>query len=166
MVGTNALWQLQWDRDIFSWSLCGCSVLSLCCVHSQGLDFSQNPQMLTGSWAEYTHTAENYLRGCKWWSLMKASCLWWLYSVNCITELLICCLSLFMTTLCRAPDGSCIVSNSADNVLRVYNLPPELYSSHWDMLSEMVSLFLNILTYLCVQVKILSWVPFVCRTDF
>lgn len=68
----------------------------------QGLDFSQNPQMLTGSWAEYTHTAENYLRGCKW-----------------------------------APDGSCIVSNSADNVLRVYNLPPELYSSHWDMLSEM-----------------------------
>ncbi|XP_026122627.1 telomerase Cajal body protein 1-like [Carassius auratus] len=68
----------------------------------QGLDFSQSPQMLTGSWAEYTHTAENYLRGCKW-----------------------------------APDGSCIVSNSADNVLRVYNLPPELYSSHWDMLSEM-----------------------------
>uniref|UniRef100_A0A8C2E904 Telomerase Cajal body protein 1 n=1 Tax=Cyprinus carpio TaxID=7962 RepID=A0A8C2E904_CYPCA len=68
----------------------------------QSLDFSQNPQMLTGSWAEYTHTAENYLRGCKW-----------------------------------APDGSCIVSNSADNVLRVYNLPPELYSSHWDMLSEM-----------------------------
>ncbi|XP_052458416.1 telomerase Cajal body protein 1 [Carassius gibelio] len=66
------------------------------------LDFSQNPQMLTGSWAEYTHTAENYLRGCKW-----------------------------------APDGSCIVSNSADNILRVYNLPPELYSSHWDMLSEM-----------------------------
>ncbi|XP_016141124.1 telomerase Cajal body protein 1 isoform X2 [Sinocyclocheilus grahami] len=68
----------------------------------QSLDFSQNPQMLTGSWAEYTHTAENYLRGCKW-----------------------------------APDGSCIVSNSADNILRVYNLPPELYSSHWDMLSEM-----------------------------
>ncbi|XP_016334321.1 telomerase Cajal body protein 1-like, partial [Sinocyclocheilus anshuiensis] len=68
----------------------------------QSLDFSRNPQMLTGSWAEYTHTAENYLRGCKW-----------------------------------APDGSCIVSNSADNILRVYNLPPELYSSHWDMLSEM-----------------------------
>ncbi|KAK2913553.1 hypothetical protein Q8A67_001952 [Cirrhinus molitorella] len=68
----------------------------------QSLDFSQNPQMLTGSWAEYTHIAENYLRGCKW-----------------------------------APDGSCIVSNSADNVLRVYNLPPELYSSQWDMLSEM-----------------------------
>ncbi|TRY57594.1 hypothetical protein DNTS_032178 [Danionella cerebrum] len=60
--------------------------------HYQALDFSQTPQMLTGSWAEYTHTAENYLRGCKW-----------------------------------APDGSCIVSNSADNVLRVYNLPPELY---------------------------------------
>ncbi|XP_060730737.1 telomerase Cajal body protein 1 [Tachysurus vachellii] len=67
-----------------------------------GLDFSQNLQMLTGSWAEYTQTPENYLRGCKW-----------------------------------APDGSCILSNSADNVLRVYNLPPELYSSSWDLLSEM-----------------------------
>ncbi|MCJ8731418.1 hypothetical protein PDJAM_G00199370 [Pangasius djambal] len=67
-----------------------------------GLDFSQNLQMLTGSRAEYTHTPENYLRGCKW-----------------------------------APDGSCILSNSADNVLRVYNLPPELYSSSWDLLSEM-----------------------------
>ncbi|XP_056626745.1 telomerase Cajal body protein 1 isoform X2 [Triplophysa dalaica] len=66
------------------------------------LEFSQNPQMLTGSWTEYTHTTENYLRGCKW-----------------------------------APDGSCIVSNSSDNVLRVFNLPPELYSSRWDMLSEM-----------------------------
>ncbi|XP_072543513.1 telomerase Cajal body protein 1 [Salminus brasiliensis] len=67
-----------------------------------GLDFSQNPQMLSGSWAEYTHTPENYLKGCKW-----------------------------------APDGSCILSNSADNVLRVYNLPPELYSGSWDLLSEM-----------------------------
>ncbi|XP_066538135.1 telomerase Cajal body protein 1 isoform X2 [Hoplias malabaricus] len=67
-----------------------------------GLDFSQNPQMLTGSWAEYTHSPENYLKGCKW-----------------------------------APDGSCILSNSADNVLRVYNLPPELYSGSWDLLSEM-----------------------------
>lgn len=46
--------------------LFGSSMLCLCCVHSQSLDFSQNPQMLTGSWAEYTHTAENYLRGCKW----------------------------------------------------------------------------------------------------
>ncbi|KAJ8246838.1 hypothetical protein GJAV_G00255950 [Gymnothorax javanicus] len=36
-----------------------------------------------------------------------------------------------------APDGSCILSNSADNVLRVYNLPPELYGSDWDLLTEM-----------------------------
>lgn len=28
----------------------------------------------------------------------------------------------------RAPDGSCILTNSADNILRIYNLPPELYS--------------------------------------
>lgn len=66
------------------------------------LDFSQTPQMLTGSWAEYTTLPENYLKGCKW-----------------------------------APDGSCVLSNSADNVLRVYNLPPEIYSNNWDLLTEM-----------------------------
>ncbi|XP_002719032.3 telomerase Cajal body protein 1 isoform X2 [Oryctolagus cuniculus] len=27
-----------------------------------------------------------------------------------------------------APDGSCILTNSADNILRIYNLPPELYT--------------------------------------
>uniref|UniRef100_A0A1A8R2N7 Telomerase Cajal body protein 1 n=1 Tax=Nothobranchius rachovii TaxID=451742 RepID=A0A1A8R2N7_9TELE len=36
-----------------------------------------------------------------------------------------------------APDGSCILTNSADNVLRVYNLPPEIYSYSWDLLPEM-----------------------------
>ncbi|XP_036968674.1 telomerase Cajal body protein 1 [Acanthopagrus latus] len=67
-----------------------------------GLDFTQNPQMLTGSWTEYSSLPENYLKGCKW-----------------------------------APDGSCILTNSADNVLRVYNLPPEIYSYNWDLLPEM-----------------------------
>ncbi|KAJ8282874.1 hypothetical protein COCON_G00053930 [Conger conger] len=67
-----------------------------------GLDLSRAPQMLTGAWAEYTSSPENYLKGCKW-----------------------------------APDGSCILSNSADNVLRVYNLPPELYSNDWELLTEM-----------------------------
>ncbi|KAG9346622.1 hypothetical protein JZ751_006933 [Albula glossodonta] len=71
-------------------------------VQNLGLDFSRSPQMLTGAWAEYTSSPENYLKGCKW-----------------------------------APDGSCILSNSADNVLRVYNLPPELYSNNWDLLTEM-----------------------------
>ncbi|KAM9426263.1 telomerase Cajal body protein 1 isoform 1-T2 [Pholidichthys leucotaenia] len=66
------------------------------------LDLTQNPQMLTGSWAEYSNFPENYLKGCKW-----------------------------------APDGSCILTNSADNVLRVYNLPPEIYSYNWDLLPEM-----------------------------
>lgn len=66
------------------------------------LDFTQTPQMLTGSWAEYSNFPENYLKGCKW-----------------------------------APDGSCILTNSADNVLRVYNLPPEIYSYNWDLLTEM-----------------------------
>ncbi|XP_077598803.1 telomerase Cajal body protein 1 [Stigmatopora nigra] len=36
-----------------------------------------------------------------------------------------------------APDGSCILSNSADNVLRVYNLPPEVYTYDWEGLQEM-----------------------------
>lgn len=67
-----------------------------------GLDFTQNPQMLTGAWTEYSNLPENYLKGCKW-----------------------------------APDGSCILTNSADNVLRVYNLPPEIYSYNWDALPEM-----------------------------
>lgn len=67
-----------------------------------GLDFTQIPQMLTGSWTEYSNLPENYLKGCKW-----------------------------------APDGSCILTNSADNVLRVYNLPPEIYSYNWDLLPEM-----------------------------
>ncbi|XP_003457701.1 telomerase Cajal body protein 1 isoform X1 [Oreochromis niloticus] len=66
------------------------------------LDFTQNPQMLTGSWTEYSNLPENYLKGCKW-----------------------------------APDGSCILTNSADNVLRVYNIPPEIYSYNWDLLPEM-----------------------------
>lgn len=59
--------------------------------------------------------------------------------------------------LFRAPDGSCIISNSADNVLRVYNLPPELYNSRWDMLSEMVSL-LHIfhIYHVFVEIKTLS----------
>uniref|UniRef100_A0A8C5HLD3 Telomerase Cajal body protein 1 n=1 Tax=Gouania willdenowi TaxID=441366 RepID=A0A8C5HLD3_GOUWI len=61
-----------------------------------------NPQMLTGSWTEYSNFPENYLKGCKW-----------------------------------APDGSCILTNSADNVLRVFNVPPEIYSYSWDALTEM-----------------------------
>lgn len=66
------------------------------------LDFTRAPQMLTGSWAEFSAFPENYLKGCKW-----------------------------------APDGSCLLTNSADNVLRVYNLPPELYSTSCDLIPEM-----------------------------
>ncbi|KAF6739186.1 Telomerase Cajal body protein 1 [Oryzias melastigma] len=67
-----------------------------------GLDFTHDPQMLTGSWTEFSKFPENYLKGCKW-----------------------------------APDGSCVLTNSADNVLRLYNLPPEIYSYSWGALSEM-----------------------------
>lgn len=66
------------------------------------LDFTQSPQLLTGSWTEFAAIPENYLKGCKW-----------------------------------APDGSCILTNSADNVLRVYNLPPEIYTYNWDLRPEM-----------------------------
>ncbi|KAK0150159.1 Telomerase Cajal body protein 1 [Merluccius polli] len=71
-------------------------------VQQLGVDFSQPPQYLTGSCAEYSHLPENYLKGCKW-----------------------------------APDGSCVLTNSADNVLRLYNLPAEVYSYDWDLLTEM-----------------------------
>uniref|UniRef100_F7DDC2 Telomerase Cajal body protein 1 n=1 Tax=Callithrix jacchus TaxID=9483 RepID=F7DDC2_CALJA len=38
-----------------------------------------------------------------------------------------------------APDGSCILTNSADNILRIYNLPPELYHEEEQMeYAEMV----------------------------
>uniref|UniRef100_A0A8C5P9H5 Telomerase Cajal body protein 1 n=1 Tax=Leptobrachium leishanense TaxID=445787 RepID=A0A8C5P9H5_9ANUR len=30
-----------------------------------------------------------------------------------------------------APDGSCLMTNSEDHVLRIFNLPPELYSGEW-----------------------------------
>ncbi|XP_068128185.1 telomerase Cajal body protein 1 [Hyperolius riggenbachi] len=36
-----------------------------------------------------------------------------------------------------APDGSCILTNSDDNILRIYNLSPEIYSGEWDLLQEM-----------------------------
>ncbi|KAK6478097.1 telomerase Cajal body protein 1 [Huso huso] len=67
-----------------------------------GLDFTHDPTLLTGAWAEYSGVTENFLKGCKW-----------------------------------APDGLCLVTNSADNVLRVYNLPPELHSPDCEGLPEM-----------------------------
>ncbi|XP_069776070.1 telomerase Cajal body protein 1 isoform X2 [Narcine bancroftii] len=36
-----------------------------------------------------------------------------------------------------APDGSCILTNSADNMLRIFNLPSELYEMRWNVLPEM-----------------------------
>ncbi|XP_063157752.1 telomerase Cajal body protein 1 [Candoia aspera] len=65
-------------------------------------DFSEAPRLLTGSWAEYSHVPENFLKGCKW-----------------------------------APDGTCLLTNSADNTLRIYNLPTELYAEEWGTVAEM-----------------------------
>ncbi|KAM9111374.1 LOW QUALITY PROTEIN: telomerase Cajal body protein 1 [Pangshura tecta] len=36
-----------------------------------------------------------------------------------------------------APDGSCLLTNSADNTLRIYNLPCELYGQEWGAEAEM-----------------------------
>ncbi|KAM8972619.1 telomerase Cajal body protein 1 [Pelodytes ibericus] len=36
-----------------------------------------------------------------------------------------------------APDGSCLLTNSDDNILRIYNLPSELYTGSWEILEEM-----------------------------
>uniref|UniRef100_H9G7A3 Telomerase Cajal body protein 1 n=1 Tax=Anolis carolinensis TaxID=28377 RepID=H9G7A3_ANOCA len=36
-----------------------------------------------------------------------------------------------------APDGTCLLTNSADNTLRIYNLPAELYSEEWGTVAEM-----------------------------
>ena len=30
--------------------------------------------------------------------------------------------------MCRSPDGTCVLTNSDDNVLRIFNLPVELYT--------------------------------------
>uniref|UniRef100_A0A8C0H582 Telomerase Cajal body protein 1 n=1 Tax=Chelonoidis abingdonii TaxID=106734 RepID=A0A8C0H582_CHEAB len=37
----------------------------------------------------------------------------------------------------EAPDGSCLLTNSADNTLRIYNLPPELFGQEWGAVAEM-----------------------------
>ncbi|XP_042333057.1 telomerase Cajal body protein 1 isoform X2 [Sceloporus undulatus] len=36
-----------------------------------------------------------------------------------------------------APDGTCLLTNSADNTLRIYNLPAELYTKEWGTIAEM-----------------------------
>ncbi|XP_006112202.1 telomerase Cajal body protein 1 [Pelodiscus sinensis] len=36
-----------------------------------------------------------------------------------------------------APDGSCLLTNSADHTLRIYNLPVELYGPEWGDVAEM-----------------------------
>ncbi|XP_054028833.1 telomerase Cajal body protein 1 [Dryobates pubescens] len=51
-------------------------------------DFGAPPRPVWGARQEFTHRAQNFLRGCKW-----------------------------------APDGSCVLTCSDDNVLRIFDLP-------------------------------------------
>uniref|UniRef100_A0A1B8Y4R1 Telomerase Cajal body protein 1 n=1 Tax=Xenopus tropicalis TaxID=8364 RepID=A0A1B8Y4R1_XENTR len=37
-----------------------------------------------------------------------------------------------------APDGTCLLTNSDDNILRIYNLPSELYTDNWEIAEEML----------------------------
>ncbi|XP_034612962.1 telomerase Cajal body protein 1 [Trachemys scripta elegans] len=48
-----------------------------------------------------------------------------------------CLLENFLKGCKWAPDGSCLLTNSADNTLRIYNLPPELYCQEWGAVAEM-----------------------------
>ena len=56
-----------------------------------------------------------------------------------------------MCSYLRSPDGACLLTNSDDNTLRIFNLPAELYSGNAVQgLSEMVSnnlLFLSLYEY-------------------
>jgi len=53
-------------------------------------------------------------------------------------------LQLVIALVCfyRAPDGTCLLTSSNDNLLRVYNLPQELYHNggEYKIIPEMVSL--------------------------
>lgn len=70
----------------------------------------------------------------------------------------------FVYTMCRSPDGSCVLTNSDDNVLRIFNLPVELYNgTAVHGLSEMVCIvwFISKVAYvtmacLCTVLSLLS----------
>ena len=57
----------------------------------------------------------------------------------------------FLCSYLRSPDGACLLTNSDDNTLRIFNLPTELYSGNAVQgLSEMVfnnMLFLSLYGY-------------------
>lgn len=68
-------------------------------------NFNIVPQQVTGAWEDFSSSASNFLKGCKW-----------------------------------SPDGACLLTNSDDNTLRIFNLPTELYRGNAVQgLSEMVS---------------------------
>jgi hypothetical protein len=52
---------------------------------------------------------------------------------------------------CRAPDGSCLLSCSNDNIMRLYNLPAPLYSDpgSTEDLPEMVHILYTDLYSVC-----------------
>ena len=60
---------------------------------------------------------------------------------------------------CRAPDGSCLLSCSNDNIMRLYNLPGQLYSDpgSTEDLPEMVCVIM-----LYVAMQGVSMAPQVC----
>ena len=55
---------------------------------------------------------------------------------------------------CRSPDGTCVLCCSNDNIMRLYNLPSQLYSdaTKAENLSEMVQVW-----YKCSLLGVLSF---------
>ena len=99
-------------------------------------------RLQTGCWAEFG--PENNLKGCKWYVNYP-------YSGGEVSD-------------CRAPDGSCLVVSSADNNLRLFNLPMELYSGPvTDQLPDLVSPFLLYALTTCLSV---CWGSAVCCANF
>jgi hypothetical protein len=83
------------------------------------------------------------------------------------------CIISFVFLILRSPDGTCILTCSDDNMLRLFNLPIELYSDFntCDILPEMVS-FQAVCLFLCQSSKPMCYnlkfcnLNFVCRVQF
>ena len=53
---------------------------------------------------------------------------------------------------CRSPDGMCILTNSDDNCLRIYNTPEQLYTGDTTNIPEMVRMKCTFLTLSILEV--------------
>lgn len=74
------------------------------------LDISSAPMMVAHATTDFAgQQTNNFLKGCKWYKTDVYYCI--------------------EVIALRAPDGSCILTCSDDNFLRIFNLPVSLYSN-------------------------------------